>query len=292
MKLSPTFLQRLEALPSLFRFRYSAYLRKDGKRKNKYRFGHGTEFSQHRKYNPGDDIRYIDWNLYARSQSFYIKSFSTEESQPVYILVDISKSMDFGSPVKFDFAISLSAGLSLLSLRSLDRVSVYLWDTSIRRNLINLRGTLAFPKVINFLESAVSSRNATDLEATCREFLNTKVIPGPIWIISDFYDELAFEHALSLLCNHRFIPLPIRVLNRHETSFNHSGHYTLIDSETGDSQRFLSTKSNKRKFAAQFERLTSQLREISHTHNVILREVMTDHPADDFLIGLLKDYQL
>ncbi len=292
MKLSPAFLQRLEAFPSLFQFRYSFYIPKEGKRKNKHRFGYGSEFSQHRKYNPGDDIRYIDWKLYARSQSFYIKNYSAEESQHVYILADISKSMDFGSPSKLDFAFSLSAGLSLLSLRSLDRVSIFLWDKSIRQNLTNLRGTPAFSKVICFLESTRSSHNATDLVATCRELLNMKTIPGPIWIISDFYDISAFDHALSLLCNHRFLPLPIRVLNRNESTFNHSRHCMLIDSETGNSQLFFPTESNKREYAGQFERLTSQLREISHAHNVIFREATTDHPVEDFLIRLLKDYQL
>lgn len=66
----------------------------------------------------------------------------------------------------------------------------------------------------------------------------------------------------------------------------------LIDSETGNSQLFFPTESNKREYAGQFERLTSQLREISHAHNVIFREATTDHPVEDFLIRLLKDYQL
>ena len=259
--------------------------------KDQRRFGSGTEFAQHRKFNPGDDIRHIDWNLYARFRSLYVKNFSSEDSQSVHILIDVSKSMDFGSPGKFNSALTLAAGLSLISLRGLDRVSLYLWNTQIRQRLINLRGVPSFPKIVEFLESAEPSRNTTDLMNTCRELIGKKAIPGPIWVISDFYDEDQFEHALSLLCHHRFLPLPIRILDRYETSFHHSGFYTLIDSETEDSKSFIATKSTRREFAEQFDQFSSQLREISKSYNVILHEMMTDLPAEDFLIRLLRDLQ-
>ena len=291
MRLSSAFLRRLETFPSRFQFRCSSRLSNEGEKKNVRKLIGGTEFAQHRKYGPGDDIRYIDWKLYARFRSFYVKNFSEEISESIHIMVDVSRSMDFGSPNKFDSAMTLAAGLSLLSLRALDRISIYLWDTQIRRSLINLRGVPSFPKVVEFLESARSTRNSTNLEIACRELISKRIIPGPIWIISDFYDANQFDHALSLLSHHRFLPLPIRVLDRNETSFINTGNYTLIDSETGRTESFSATKSGKKEYAERFERFNSQLCEISRARGVILREMMTDFPTEEFLMRLLRDYQ-
>ncbi len=291
MKISPSFLQSLERLPSRFQFRYSSRSRNEGEKRIPHRFGEGTEFSQHKKYNPGDDIRYIDWNLYARFQSFYVKTFSPEESQTVYVLIDASRSMDFGSPRKFDCALTLTAGLTLLSLRALDRVSVYLWDTNISRRLINLRGVPSFSKVIKFLESAVPCNRATDLPHSCRELINENTIPGQIWIISDFYDTDQFDEAFSLLEHHRFHPLPIRIIDRSEMLFTHSGICTLIDSESGYSEPFLATKSQKKEYTKRFEQLSIKLRKSAQSHGITLREMMTDNSAEGFIMKLLKDYQ-
>ena len=291
MKFSPSFIQSLERLPSRLQFRYSPHSQNEGEKSIPHRFGGGTEFSQHRKYNPGDDIRYIDWNLYARFQSFYVKTFLTEESQTVHVLIDASRSMDFGSPRKFDSALSLAAGLTLLSLRALDRVCVYFWDTSISRRLVNLRGVPSFPKIIRFLESAMPCDRATDLPHSCRDLINENAIPGPIWIISDFYDTDQFDEAFSLLEHHRFHPLPIRIIDRSEISLMQSGFCTLIDSESGYSEPFLATKSQKKEYLKRFERLTLELRKSAQFHGITLRELMTDSSTEGFIMKLLRDFQ-
>ena len=291
MKFTTSFLQSLERLPSRFQFRCSSRRLNEGEKRITQRFGGGTEYSHHRKYNPGDDIRYVDWNLYARSHSFYVKSFSAEESQTVHILIDSSRSMDFGSPKKFDLALNLTAGLSLLSLRALDRVSIYLWNTSIGRRLINLRGLVSIPKVINFLESVVSLDRSTDLPRSCRELIGGNALPGPIWIISDFYDIDQFQEALSLLVYYRFHPLPIRVIDRSEMSFLESGICTIVDSETGHSEPFFATESQKKKYRRQFEQLTLNLNSSARMHGITLREIMTDSSTEGFIVKLLRDFQ-
>src|ERR1700731_262214 len=87
-------------------------------------FGSGIEFADHREYTPGDDLRYLDWNVYARHGELLLKRFQEEEDLHVYFLLDCSSSMGFGDPVKFDYARQVAAALGYIALADLDRVSV------------------------------------------------------------------------------------------------------------------------------------------------------------------------
>ncbi len=86
--------------------------------------GGGIEFADHRDYTPGDDFRYLDWNLYARHNELLLKRFQEEEDLHVYILLDCSKSMGFGQPLKFDLARRIAAALGYIALADLDRIAV------------------------------------------------------------------------------------------------------------------------------------------------------------------------
>ena len=86
--------------------------------------GGGIEFADHREYTPGDDFRYLDWNLYARHDELLLKRFQEEEDLHVYFLLDCSRSMGFGEPPKFDFARQVTAALAYIALADLDRVAV------------------------------------------------------------------------------------------------------------------------------------------------------------------------
>src|ERR671936_2363005 len=86
--------------------------------------GGGIEFADHREYTPGDDFRYLDWNLYARHDELLLKRFQEEEDLHVYFFLDCSRSMGFGRPVKFDFARQVAAALAYIALADLDRIAV------------------------------------------------------------------------------------------------------------------------------------------------------------------------
>src|SRR6516165_11950865 len=86
--------------------------------------GSGIEFADHREYTPGDDFRYLDWNLYARHDELLLKRFQEEEDLHVYFLLDCSRSMAFGDPPKFDFARRVTAALAYIALADLDRIAV------------------------------------------------------------------------------------------------------------------------------------------------------------------------
>src|SRR2546425_10223477 len=94
-----------------------------GERRSRAR-GQSVEFADHRSYVPGDDFRYLDWNLFGRLEKLFLKLYEEERELPVRIFLDASESMTFGEPRKFDFARQVAAAIGYVALCGFDRVSV------------------------------------------------------------------------------------------------------------------------------------------------------------------------
>ena len=119
--LTPELLRRLEQLQLLAARRAKSSAR--GERRSRAR-GQSVEFADYRNYVPGDDFRYIDWNLYGRLDRLFLKLYEEERELPVRIFLDASESMTFGEPRKFDFARQVAAAIGYVALSGFDRVSV------------------------------------------------------------------------------------------------------------------------------------------------------------------------
>src|SRR6186713_2506338 len=119
--LSPQLLAQLEHLELVTRKVFRGRLK--GERKSK-RKGQSVEFADFRNYVPGDDLRFIDWNLYARLDKMFLKLFLEEEDLHFYALIDASASMSFGEPTKLLFARQLAAALGFIGLCRADRVKI------------------------------------------------------------------------------------------------------------------------------------------------------------------------
>src|SRR6201995_2403992 len=119
--LTPELLRRLEQFQVLAARRAKRSGR--GERGSKAA-GQSGEFADHRNYTPGDDFRYLDWNLYGRLDRLFLKLYEEERELPVRIFLDASESMTFGVPRKFDFARQVAAAIGYVALSGFDRVSV------------------------------------------------------------------------------------------------------------------------------------------------------------------------
>ena len=117
--LDPAFLRKLERLSLVAKKVFTGQLK--GERRSAKR-GTSVEFADYRNYSLGDDLRYVDWNTYARLEKLFLKLFLEEEDLHVYLLVDASASMQFGEPSKFDYARRLAAALGYVGLANYDRV--------------------------------------------------------------------------------------------------------------------------------------------------------------------------
>src|SRR6476646_2305636 len=140
--LSAELLRRLEQFQLLAQRRAKSSSR--GERRSRAR-GQSVEFADHRNYVPGDDFRYLDWNLYGRLEKLFLKLYEEERELPVRIFLDASESMAFGEPRKFDFARQIAAAVGYVALCGFDRVSVVPFpdnteDAAYRGALRSVRG--------------------------------------------------------------------------------------------------------------------------------------------------------
>jgi uncharacterized protein (DUF58 family) len=135
--LDPKFMARLDALDVLSRKILQGKLQ--GERRSKRR-GQSVEFADHRAYVVGDDLRFVDWNIYGRLDQLFLKLFLEEQDLTVHILADTSASMSIGEPSKDLFARKLTAALGYISLVNNNRLTVSLFGDGVRVQLANARG--------------------------------------------------------------------------------------------------------------------------------------------------------
>src|SRR5436190_20861269 len=147
--LDPDFLHRLEQLELVSRKIFLGRMK--GERRSKRR-GQSVEFADYRNYVVGDDLRFLDWNLYARLDRLFIRLFMEEEDLHFYVLIDNSLSMDFGKPSKLHFAKQVAAALAFVGLVNLDRVVVEAFNERLTQSLPAVRGRKSLWRVLDFLQ--------------------------------------------------------------------------------------------------------------------------------------------
>lgn len=153
-------------------------------------FGFSQEFEEYRQYAEGDDIRFIDWNVFARSERTYIKRFRGETNAPLTILVDASASMGFQSEAasvsKMQYAKYLAASLAYLATRQRDAVGVMTFDQDIREFRRPSSKTGQLQAILHALDATEASA-ATSLEQPLQQIGATSGKRGMVALISDFY---------------------------------------------------------------------------------------------------------
>src|SRR6266436_9929097 len=133
------------------------------------RKGQSSEFADYRPYTVGDDLRFLDWNLFARLDRLFIRLFLEEEDLHVYLLIDNSLSMDFGSPTKLRFAKQFAAALGFIGLVNQDRVVVEAFNDQLTQSTPALRGRKSLWRLLEFLNQ-VEPAGSSDLTKALRRF--------------------------------------------------------------------------------------------------------------------------
>jgi len=221
------FLRRLEQLELASR-RLTAG-RMKGERRS-VRRGQSVEFADFRNYTAGDDLRQLDWNAYARLEKLFIKLFVEEEDVTVHVLVDASRSMDFGEPNKLAFARRAAAALAYLGLAHLDRVSVAFLGDGRAVSLRPLRGKARVFEVFRFLSEERHER-LTGLAAAARDYAGRLRGRGPLILVSDLLDP-GYLDALRDLAGTRCQLSVLHVLAPEELDPDVPPDARLVDNET------------------------------------------------------------
>lgn len=204
-----------------------------GERRSSRR-GSSVEFADYRDYTPGDDLRRLDWNIYARLNRPFIKLFEEEEDLAVYILVDGSRSMDWGESEqhKFQYAIKLAAGLGAIALASGDMLSAgILQNGKVTAEYGPTRGQGLLPHFFGFLED-LEPGGETDLNTALNNYSIKPRRPGLIILISDLLTPGGFETGLRPLLGRGHEAALLHLLSPDELDPPLTGDLHLVDIET------------------------------------------------------------
>jgi uncharacterized protein (DUF58 family) len=228
--LSPQLLAQLERLELVTRKVFRGRMK--GERRSK-RKGQSVEFADFRQYVPGDDLRFIDWNLFARMDRLYLKLFLEEEDLHFYTLIDASASMSFGEPTKLQFSKQLAASLGFIGLCRADRVRIESLGTSTRKPGPVLRGRSSLWRMVEYLDGIEAGENVSLVEGV-KNFCLRNTGKGILVLISDLMDKSGYEQALRLLVAQQMDVYVIHTLCPEELNPEVKGDLKLIDCEDED----------------------------------------------------------
>ncbi len=202
------------------------------------RRGSSVEFADYRNYTPGDDLRRLDWNIYARLDRPFIKLFEEEEDLAVTILLDGSRSMAWGQGElqKFNYALRLAAGLGAVALAAGDVLSVaFLRDGRVAAEYGPARGQAALTRLFSFLDG-LEAGGKTDLNSSLRQVALKPRRPGLVVLISDLLSPEGYENGLRELLGRGHEAALLHVLAPDELDPPLVGDLQLVDIETGQEQ--------------------------------------------------------
>jgi hypothetical protein len=198
-----------------------------------WKSGEGFEFLDFRKYHLGDDLRYVDWSVYGRLDKLFIKLFHAEKGQTAHILLDISRSMDSGTPAKDITAKKIAAALSYICLSNLDKTGLMAFNHQIVKIKPPARGKKQYLEVLKFFQS-LKPFAQTNLNGSLKAYAAVCKNPGIAFIISDFFDPQGYEDGLKALAYRDFDINLIQVMDHEELHGSNTGHLLLNDCETGE----------------------------------------------------------
>lgn len=228
--LSPELLARLEKMELISRKIFRGRMK--GERRSR-RKGQSVEFADFRNYVPGDDLRFIDWNTYARLDRLFLKMFLEEEDLHFYTVLDASRSMQFGDPSKFEYAKQLAAALGFVGLVRGDRVKIETLGQSHSLPSPVFRGRHSMWRMINHIESFAAAE-PTSLAQGVKNFCLRNSGKGIVVVMSDLMDKAGFQPALRYLLARDMDVYVIHILSAEEIDPDLQGDLRLVDCEDAD----------------------------------------------------------
>lgn len=251
--------------------------------------GPGMEFSQYRSYQPGDDLRWLDWKMYGRSDRYYIRESEMETNISVRLLVDASASMNHEDAgiKKIDYARYLAAALAYLAHLQSDAIGLYIFRDG---DLVSLAARQDFQHLSRLfyqLENLEATGNFTS--ASHFNDIYTRSQKRELLIfITDFYQHdgeiIKLLDTLMALKNEVLV---FHLMGKNELEMNFDGYTTLEDLETGETVSFNSSNTEKR-YMEKLEKYLSEVRTQLLERNIAYKLLRTDEPLDLALREFLK----
>ncbi len=286
MLFPPDFLTRLEYLSIVSKRVFRGSLLAE--RRNTQP-GSGIEFSDHREYTPGDDLRYLDWNVYARHGDLLIKRFQEEQDLHVYFMLDCSRSMEFGDPAKFDLARQLVAALAYIALSNLDRVTVLTFNEDIVSVFPLTRGRARILPLMRFLEAQQLTGADTVLSRSVQGLLHRARRVGMTVVVSDLFDESGFHTGLDQLICQRFDGHILQLHAVDEANPALLGDVELFDVENEMKRKVTITERNAQAYRKLFDDHQYSVRDYCRNNDLSCTQAPSTVKFDDLVMRMMRE---
>ncbi len=233
--------------------------------------GFSVEFAEHREYSPGDDLRYVDWKVFGRTDKFYIKQFEQETNLSCHLLVDSSESMKFqsqGSPLsKWAYAQCAAAALAYILLNQQDRVGLTIFSEKVLTHLKPEAGMPQWSNIISVLEQFQPS-GKTGLGGVLSEIAERAKQRGMVIVLSDFFTDLSeVEKGLKHLRYQRHDLIVFQIVDPQEVTFDIEKPVVLKGLE-GGATLAVDPAWLRRAYQTRFRQFCLQLRKVCHDSGV------------------------
>ena len=248
--------------------------------------GRGIVFKEHRIYAPGDDIRSIDWRVYARTDDLYVKTYEEERNLTVHVIVDYSASMNFGKQItKFDYASMLGVGFAYLAMKENEKFqfSTFSEDLSVFQSK---RGMGQLVAMVDHLNS-IKTKGASKVKNAIQQYKKLIGNRAMLVLISDFLIPLdEINEALYMLGDHEI--KIIQVLDPLEKELKLQGDFKLKDSETGTKMHTYISPRLRMQYQKQLEEHSAKIEETCNKLGMKFHLITTDIPIFDAFYQILK----
>jgi len=253
--------------------------------------GFSIEFAEHREYSPGDDPRYLDWKVFARTDKYYLKQFEDETNLICHLVVDQSESMGYRGPdsamSKFEYAQCLAAALGWLVLRQQDAVGLLAFDDQIRTNITPSNVAAHLHRILPALESARPG-GETAIGPVLRRIAGTLTKRGVVVVFSDLFDDVgSLVAGLRLLHSRQHDVVVLHVLDPAELSFPFE-RPTLFKGLEQARQVVADPRSLRRAYLNEFENFVRRVKRACHECEIGYQMVRTDENPAAVLTALLS----
>lgn len=255
--LTPEFMQKLDALELLSRKIFTGTIK--GERRSK-RQGESVEFADYRNYVVGDDLRFIDWNIYARLERLLLKLFMEEEDLNITVLFDMSRSMDWGKPNKGLYIKRVAAAIGYIGLVRMDRVNLYGYNSNLVHEMPGIRGRRYTSQMMKFLQD-IEFEGSSDFSQAAKRFALRHRGKGVVLVLSDFLDKGGYADGVRYLLSRDCDLYVIQVLSPEEIDPPLKGDLKLKDVEDEDMAEVSISDALLKKYKANLQSYCLDLKE-------------------------------
>jgi len=260
-----------------------------GERRSRRR-GQSVEFADFRNYSHGDDLRFIDWNIYARLDRLFLKMFLEEEDLSLVIAVDASASMDFGTPNKMQYARRLAMALGYIGLVNNNRVSLFAFAGDRIERLTGLRGRRRTREMGQWLLD-VQPNGAADFAQACRTIALGGQGRGVLLLISDFLFPDGFERGLRSVAGRGFDVYALQLLAPDEIDPSRHGVFgdlRLVDSESAAEIEVTASAAVVEQYRERLDAHVAALRQYCVRRSIAHQVVETSMQLETLLVDYLR----